>query len=136
MVDFTYAENEDMQYMYDRASGNVRAALRMYHAQFPDQRIPNHRTFQRLHRQLRETRSFLVTRHDTGRRKAVHCSSQEESILNIVADRPGSSTRAVAYQLSRIQTLNPADCFLRLPVGGTATSAAKGLHSSCAEQLL
>ncbi|GFT29017.1 hypothetical protein TNCV_3586681 [Trichonephila clavipes] len=29
------------------------------------------RIFQRLHRQLRETRSFYVTRHEAGRRRAV-----------------------------------------------------------------
>ncbi|GFU56777.1 hypothetical protein TNCV_4041791 [Trichonephila clavipes] len=31
-----------------------RAALRMYHAHFPDRGMPVHTIFQRLHRQLRE----------------------------------------------------------------------------------
>ncbi|GFT51392.1 hypothetical protein TNCV_4955061 [Trichonephila clavipes] len=57
MGDFTYAENADMHYMYDRATGHGKAALRMYHAQFPNRRMPDHRMFQRLHRQLRETQS-------------------------------------------------------------------------------
>ncbi|GFW25456.1 hypothetical protein TNCV_3721841 [Trichonephila clavipes] len=52
-----------------------------------------------LHRQLREIRSFLVTRHNTVERRAVRSPSQEESILNAVADRPQSSTRVVAYLL-------------------------------------
>ncbi|GFU87823.1 hypothetical protein TNCV_963791 [Trichonephila clavipes] len=70
MGDFTYAENSDMHYMYGRANGNNRAPLPKYHAQFPDQRMPDHRIFQRSHRQLRETCSFHVTRHDAGRQKS------------------------------------------------------------------
>ncbi|GFW41978.1 hypothetical protein TNCV_6871 [Trichonephila clavipes] len=50
VYDFTYAENADMHYLYIRADGNGRAALRMYHAQFPDRRMPDHRIFHRLHR--------------------------------------------------------------------------------------
>ncbi len=58
MGDFPYAEKADMHYMYGRANGNVRAELRMYQAQFPDRRMPDHSFFQRLHRQLSETGSF------------------------------------------------------------------------------
>ncbi|GFU11723.1 hypothetical protein TNCV_2611171 [Trichonephila clavipes] len=43
MGDFTLAEESDIPYMYGCANG--RAALRMYHAQFPDRRIPDHRLF-------------------------------------------------------------------------------------------
>ncbi|GFW58082.1 hypothetical protein TNCV_2742281 [Trichonephila clavipes] len=52
-----------------RENGNVRAALRMYHAQFPDRRMPDHRTFQRLHRQLHGKYSFHGTKHDAGRKE-------------------------------------------------------------------
>ncbi|GFV96518.1 hypothetical protein TNCV_1999701 [Trichonephila clavipes] len=38
MGDFMYAKNADMHYMYGRANGNGRAALRVYHGQFPDRR--------------------------------------------------------------------------------------------------
>ncbi|GFV43283.1 hypothetical protein TNCV_9811 [Trichonephila clavipes] len=64
MGDFTNAENEDMYYIYAHANGNDRAERRMYHAQFPYQRMPDHRIFQRLHRKLHETRFFHVIRHD------------------------------------------------------------------------
>ncbi|GFU05202.1 hypothetical protein TNCV_575321 [Trichonephila clavipes] len=91
--------------------------------------------------QLRETSSFNVTRHDAGRQRAVCSSSLEESILNVVAVRPESSTGAVAHRLSvshqtvcrvlnknllnlfrfqRVQALNPAGYLLRLPVCRTA----------------
>ncbi|GFV62063.1 hypothetical protein TNCV_4108661 [Trichonephila clavipes] len=78
----------DVHYMYARANGNGRAALRLYHAHFPNRRMPDHRIFQRLHRQLREIRSFSITRQDAGQRIAVRCPSLEENILNFVADRP------------------------------------------------
>ncbi|GFW11745.1 hypothetical protein TNCV_1082911 [Trichonephila clavipes] len=55
MGDLTYDENADMHYMYGCANGNHKAALQMYHAQFPGRQMPDHRIFQGLHRQLRET---------------------------------------------------------------------------------
>ncbi|GFS52855.1 hypothetical protein TNCV_3122431 [Trichonephila clavipes] len=39
MGDFTYAENANRYHMYGRGNGNVTAALRMNHAQFPDRRM-------------------------------------------------------------------------------------------------
>ncbi|GFY06617.1 DUF4817 domain-containing protein [Trichonephila clavipes] len=100
MGDLAYTENADMHFMYGHANGNGRDALRTYHAQFPDRRMPDPRIFQWLHRQLRETRSFHVTRHNAGRRRAVLSPSLKESILNVVADRPESSTRAVAHHVN------------------------------------
>ncbi|GFV67879.1 hypothetical protein TNCV_926451 [Trichonephila clavipes] len=72
-----------------------RAALQMYHVQLLDRRMPDHRIFQRLHRQLRETHSLPFTRHDADLQRAIRNPSLEESILNFEADRPKSSTRAV-----------------------------------------
>ncbi|GFU95137.1 hypothetical protein TNCV_4139211 [Trichonephila clavipes] len=66
---FMYAENADMHYMYSRKNYNGMAALRKYHGQFPDHRMPNRRIFQRLHRQLREICSPYFVRHDVGRRR-------------------------------------------------------------------
>ncbi|GFV88175.1 hypothetical protein TNCV_3243241 [Trichonephila clavipes] len=61
------AENADMHSIYGQVNGNVRAALPMYHAQFPDRRMPDRRIVQRLNHQLRETRSSYVTRSGAGR---------------------------------------------------------------------
>ncbi|GFU78384.1 hypothetical protein TNCV_4684301 [Trichonephila clavipes] len=66
MGDLTSAKNADVHYMYDRANDNGIAALRKYLVQFHDQRMLDHRIFQQLHRQLRETLSFPVTKHDPG----------------------------------------------------------------------
>ncbi|GFV59558.1 hypothetical protein TNCV_4259511 [Trichonephila clavipes] len=49
--------------------------------------MPNHITFHRLHRQLRETGSFNVTRRDAGPQRAVHSPSLEESTLSVVSSR-------------------------------------------------
>ncbi|GFV96197.1 hypothetical protein TNCV_1871571 [Trichonephila clavipes] len=73
--------------------------------------MPDHRVFQWLHGQLHETRSFHVTRHDDGRRRAIRNSTLEGSILKIAAYRPEhwriylgagpeSSSRAVAQYIS------------------------------------
>ncbi|GFW47128.1 hypothetical protein TNCV_55811 [Trichonephila clavipes] len=56
--------------------------------------MPDHRTFQGLYRQLREICSFHVTRHNACQRRDVRNQSLEGSILNVVAVRPESSTRA------------------------------------------
>ncbi|GFV90895.1 hypothetical protein TNCV_3616571 [Trichonephila clavipes] len=60
MGDFTYAENADMHYRYGSANGNGRADLRMHVVQFFDRRMPDHRIFQRLHRQLRCTTPDMI----------------------------------------------------------------------------
>ncbi|GFV35010.1 uncharacterized protein TNCV_3026001 [Trichonephila clavipes] len=100
MKGFTYAVNADMHYMYGHVNDNSRAALRMYHTQFPDRRMPDHRIFQGLHRQLREISSFHITTRDACQQRPVRSSSLEESIVSLVATRPKSSTRAVANLIS------------------------------------
>ncbi|GFV97182.1 DUF4817 domain-containing protein [Trichonephila clavipes] len=143
-----------MHCIYGRANGNSRAILRMCHVQFPDLKMPHLRIFQQSHRQLRETRSFHVTRHDADRLRPVRNPSLAETLLNFVDDIPESSTIAVAHQVSvshqivcrvlnenrlhlfhfrRVQALNPADFLLRLTVGSIAICVAVGLHNSRAE---
>ncbi|GFU75543.1 uncharacterized protein TNCV_2862581 [Trichonephila clavipes] len=100
MGNLTYTENAGMHFLYGRTNGNGRSTLWMYPVQFPDRRMPDHRFFQRLHRQLRETLSFLFTKHDAGRRRAVRSPCLEESILNVVTNRPESSTRTSAHHVS------------------------------------
>ncbi|GFW85203.1 hypothetical protein TNCV_3249431 [Trichonephila clavipes] len=96
-----------MHYMHGRANANDRAALRMYHARFPDRPMPDHRIFQRLHRQLREQAR----------------STSPDMML-------------IDEEQQLVQALSLADYHLRLPVDGTAMCTAAGFHSSCAEQLL
>ncbi|GFX59775.1 hypothetical protein TNCV_1778141 [Trichonephila clavipes] len=81
---------------------------------FPDRQMPDHRIVQRLHRQLRGTRSFYVTRHDAGQRKVEHSSSLEERILNVVADRPEVFVSLPLVQVSVRVLAAPAreDCLV------------------------
>ncbi|GFU75613.1 hypothetical protein TNCV_2863281 [Trichonephila clavipes] len=85
---FKQQKQQRFNFIPHASEGNGRAALRMYQAQFPDRRMPDHRVFQWLHRQLRETHTFQDIRHGPGRRRAVRSPSLQESILNTVADRP------------------------------------------------
>ncbi|GFX18365.1 uncharacterized protein TNCV_4306661 [Trichonephila clavipes] len=48
MGDFTYPEKADMHHMYGCANCKGRAALQMYHTQFPYRRMPYHRIFSDL----------------------------------------------------------------------------------------
>ncbi|GFV03518.1 hypothetical protein TNCV_5060591 [Trichonephila clavipes] len=67
MGNLAYAENADMHYVYVHANRNSKVPLLMYHTQFPDHRMLDHRICQPLHLQLCGTGWFHVTRHDVGR---------------------------------------------------------------------
>ncbi|GFT89249.1 uncharacterized protein TNCV_4385621 [Trichonephila clavipes] len=94
MGEFTFVENAHMHYMYGRTNGNGKAALRMYHVQFPDRRMPNHKIFQLLQRSHLQRLSFYVTKYDAGRRRPVRSPRLEESVLNVLADRPEFGTKS------------------------------------------
>ncbi|GFV72474.1 hypothetical protein TNCV_1069061 [Trichonephila clavipes] len=87
------------------------------------------------------TMSDSSTKHDAGRQRPVSSPSLKESILNVMAVRPESSTRAVAHHVrvnhqtfcrvlkenqlhlfhfQRVQALNPAYYLIRLPVDFTS----------------
>ncbi|GFX68453.1 hypothetical protein TNCV_3998851 [Trichonephila clavipes] len=92
--------------------------------------MPDHRIFQQLHHQHRETCSFHITRHDAGRRTALRSPSLEESILNVVVGRPQSQVQdllliTTSFEYGRLSSLT----------NGTEMCSVVGLHSSCAEQL-
>lgn len=53
----------------------------------------------RLRRQLCETESFFGPRSNAGRAKSNRMVAVEETILDMVADHPNTSTRAVASQI-------------------------------------
>jgi len=58
---FTNRELADMHLMYGISEGNAREAVRLYTERFPMRRAPDHRVFARLHQNLRETGSFMVS---------------------------------------------------------------------------
>lgn len=102
MLPFSNKEKADMHFVYGAANGNSLEAQRLYGERFPNRRLPNRKTFERLHRQLCETGSFLSSRLDAGCARTD--GMVEEAILDMVADQPSTSTRAVARQLQISQS--------------------------------
>lgn len=60
-VVFSTEELADMHLVYGLAQGNGRAAHRLYTERFPMRRAPHHTLFARLHQNLRERGSFMVS---------------------------------------------------------------------------
>ena len=56
---FTVDEKEDVYLMYGAANSNRREALRFYHQTFPGRKMPDHKLFLYLHRQLARTVDFI-----------------------------------------------------------------------------
>lgn len=105
MVPFTNKEKAEMHLIYGAADGNGAEAQRMYGERFPNRRLPNRKTFERLHRQLCETGSFLASRSNAGRAKKDESVVVAEAILDVVAAQPSTSTRTVARQVDTSQSM-------------------------------
>ncbi|GFX68028.1 hypothetical protein TNCV_921291 [Trichonephila clavipes] len=58
--------------MYRVANGNDRAALRLYQERFRSRRMPKHKMFQLLHRELCENDSFISNTGGRGQLKTVY----------------------------------------------------------------
>lgn len=56
--EFTNEEYADMHFVYGYSNGNAAQAQREYARRFPNRRIPERRTFESVHRRLRERGSF------------------------------------------------------------------------------
>lgn len=54
-MEYSNEEMADMHFFYRMANGVGLAAQRLYRERFPRRRIPNERTFEAVHRRLRET---------------------------------------------------------------------------------
>ncbi|KAF8771229.1 hypothetical protein HNY73_018676 [Argiope bruennichi] len=96
---FTNSEKADMHLMYGADNGNGRAELRCYQKRFLSRRMPNHKMFERLHRQLYENGSFNTSTDGRDRSRTVRQPHMEEIILDHVDETPGTGIRAVACRL-------------------------------------
>lgn len=54
-MEYTYNEYADMHLMYGRAFCDAVEARRLYQDMFPNRRIPDRKTFERIDQRLRET---------------------------------------------------------------------------------
>ncbi|KAJ4431746.1 hypothetical protein ANN_20350 [Periplaneta americana] len=93
---YSFREQADIIFMYGRANGNGREAVRLYQMAFPDQRQPNHQTFVALYHRVAETGTVAPQTGDRGRPRVVRTPNLEEDILHCVEDDPGISTRQLA----------------------------------------
>ncbi|GBM49154.1 hypothetical protein AVEN_148079-1 [Araneus ventricosus] len=106
-----------MHFMYGLANGNNLEAVRLYRQRFPRRHVPDRKMFERLHRCLCETGSFVSDMHDTGRGRSVRTPQAVEDILQGVEDRPDIRT-------SR-------ETLVRILVAKTTTSSSTPSENTC-----
>ena len=99
-MDYTFEELADMHLMYGLAQGNGREARRLYLERFPNRRLPSHPTFASVDGRLRETGSFAISNTCIGHSRSVRAPEKKEYVLNRFQERPSTSTRAVAAEIS------------------------------------
>ncbi|XP_066261268.1 uncharacterized protein [Euwallacea similis] len=125
----------DMLLTYGFCRGNGRKSVRTYHDMFPNRRIPNHQTFARIERRLRETGSLAPYMVNCGHPRTIRTSAAEEQILERINGEPSISCRRLClelnisksvinrvtkdyllhpYHLQKVQELLPGDIQLRL----------------------
>lgn len=97
-MNYTNEEMADIHYCYGLADGVSLAAQRFYRDRFPNRRIPDARTFDAIHRRLRETRSFVPVRVDAGRPRPPPNANIEADIIQRVENNPDVSTRRLAHE--------------------------------------
>ncbi|GFX27058.1 hypothetical protein TNCV_439641 [Trichonephila clavipes] len=101
MGNFAYVENADMDYMYSRVNGNGIAALRMYTRSFLIHECRTTEFFSgyivNFGKRVRSTSPGMMLMDEE---LAVLCPSLEEILLNVLADRPESRTKAVAHYVN------------------------------------
>lgn len=129
-MEFSNEEMADMHFCYGLANGVSLFAQRLYQERFPNRRIPVPRTFDSLHRRLRENGSFEPLRGGIGRPQEERVINIEEIVLPRTEQNPEMSTGQLSieynishmtvwrilhkaglypYHLQRVQALYPND---------------------------
>lgn len=98
MSRFTPEEFADIHFIYGYCNGNARAAEREYANRYPNRRVPDHRTFEGVHRRLRE-RGTVLPYYGEGTGNVRYDANDDEQILTLIMRNPSLSTRRVALQL-------------------------------------
>ena len=105
-MNYSTDEQTDMLLVYGFCQGNGRESVRVYQQRFPNRRIPNHKTFARIERRLRETGTLRPKRLDAGRPRTVRTAEHEEAVLEMVYENPEISTRMIHHQLNVPRSTN------------------------------
>ncbi|GBO14990.1 hypothetical protein AVEN_77152-1 [Araneus ventricosus] len=86
MAAYSNQEKADMHFMDGLANGNALEAERLYRQSFPRIHVPERKMFERLHRCLCETGSFVTGMQATGRGRSVRAPQIVEDVLQRVED--------------------------------------------------
>ncbi|GFV59616.1 DUF4817 domain-containing protein [Trichonephila clavipes] len=86
----------DIHFIYGIADGNVLEARQLYGERYPSRCFPNRKTFEYLHRYLRETGSFVRGMQDTGRTNSARTPELKEHVLREFEEQPETRTRTVS----------------------------------------
>lgn len=132
---YSYGEQTDMLLVLGFCEGNYRKSVRVYQERFPNRQVPNHKTFARIERRLRENGALKPLTVNCGRSRIIRNPQMEEEILDTLEEHPEESTRGLSrqmgvskdvvhrvikeqllhpYHLQSVQELLPADFELRL----------------------
>lgn len=132
---YSYEEQTDMLLVLGFCEGNCRRSVREYHERFPNRQVPNHKTFARIERRLRENGKLEPLTANCGRARVIRNPQVEEDILETLEEHPETSTRILSrqigvskdvvqrvikeallrpYHLQSVQELLPADSEARL----------------------
>ncbi|GBO20444.1 hypothetical protein AVEN_195796-1 [Araneus ventricosus] len=100
MATYSNQEKADMHFMYGLGNRNALEAEILYRRRFPRRHVTDQKMFERLHRCLCETGSFVTGMHDTGRGRSVRTPQVVEDILQRGENRPDISTREVSHAVN------------------------------------
>ncbi|GBM47350.1 hypothetical protein AVEN_94457-1 [Araneus ventricosus] len=104
MTTYCNQERADMHLLV-LGNGNALEAERLYRQCFPRRHVPDRKMFERLHRCLSETGSFVTGMHATGRGRSVRMPQVVEDILQRVEDRSDISTREVSRAINLLHSI-------------------------------
>ncbi|GBN97018.1 hypothetical protein AVEN_46673-1 [Araneus ventricosus] len=107
MATYSNEEKADMHFIYGLANVNALEAERLYRQRFPGRHAQDRKMFERLHRCLCETGSFVTGIHDTGGGRSVRTPQVVEDILKRVEDRPDISTREFSCEIKLPKDYTP-----------------------------
>jgi hypothetical protein len=97
---YTFAELSDMHLVYGEARGNGREAQRIYQERYPQRLLPHCTTFVSIDRRLRDYGSLEINKRTASSHRTVRTPDLEEAVLDTIEEKPSSSTRTTARDLS------------------------------------
>ena len=92
MERFTWAELADIHLAYGSACGKGREAQRICHKRFPNSVCPDYRTFASVDRRIRETVTYAVNRHSTGRGRSFRTPHLMRTFCSVLRRIPPQAT--------------------------------------------